>query len=330
MAGITSFDKAPLGAGKLLALLRERGLEVNDEPLAYHALNRIGFYRLTGYFLPFQNVRSPFSPHNFHQGTKFEDVMALYSFDTEMRSLVSQALEKLEVAIRTSICEFMCAKYGAHWYVDARSLEVGKHTAIMDEAAKHLDFDLQNSRPFWQEPDAASRKAKQLFLAHYYAKYNDPKMPPAWMLRELATFGFWARLYDALTPADKKQVANAWRYPDGTRIDDELLASWFWSLSILRNRCSHHTRITSRHFPFPPKLPAKNPSKDLFYSKTDDLHTLLVIIRILINSAYPSYDWKGEIMKLFKKYQYVNIEKATGFSLEGKDFWGQTVFWTLN
>lgn len=321
------FDKPYLGRRKLIELMRERGLIIEDEALAFRALERIGYYRLTGYFLPFQDTKSPLAPHDFHPGARLEDVLALYSFDTELRCLLNQALEKLEVALRTSICEHMCSQYGAHWYTASKSFETGKHTGILEKAANHLDFDLQNDRPYKQIN--ADKKSRQLFLDHYYDKYDDPKMPAAWMLREIASFGFWAQVYEALQPRDRRQVANLWRHPDGQRIDDELLLSWLWSISILRNRCAHHTRITNRNFPFAPKLPDKNPSKDLFYSKTDDLRTLLVIVFILTRSANPEFDLRGKLLSLFQVFSSVNIEDATGFSMESKNDWKETSFWTL-
>lgn len=326
---MTSFDKPPLGAGKLLLLLQERGLEINDKPRYFEAINRIGYYRLTGYFLPFQDTKSALAPHNFNAGIKFDDVIELYEFDTEARGLIVHALEKLEIAIRVSICEVLCTEYGAHWFMDPASLEVGKHVAILEEAAKHLDFDLTKNQPYWQGADAAALKSRQLFVDHYYGKYNDPKLPAAWMLREVASFGFWARVYDAMKSGDKKKVANQWKYADGNRIDDELLSSWFWSLSILRNRCAHHNRILMRNFPFTPKIPAKDPNKNLFYSKTNDLRTLLVILRILISHSFPGYDLKRKLLALFNSYPGVDLEKATGFGLEGHDTLDKTSFWVL-
>lgn len=319
------FDKPHTGHKDLLNLLKARGLLIADDALVYRSLARIGYYRLTGYFLPFQVGRGK-NPHQFLEGVRFEDILQLYALDTELRRLVLDTLEKLEVALRTSICEYMCSRHGPHWYLDHKAFEVGKHQAIFEKAAGHVDYDFKNGRPFKQkEPE---KKSRPLFLDHYYDNYDDPPLPAAWMLREIASFGFWAQVYDALVVGDRKQITQYWRHPNTQRIHEKLLLSWLWSISILRNRCAHHNRITHRHFAFPPKLPDKNPSKDLFYSKTDDLRTLLVIIFVLINCADPGYDFQGKLLALFNQYgQTVNIEKATGFSLEGKAYWHDTGFW---
>lgn len=319
------FDKPYLGHKDLLNLLKARGLVISNDADVYRALIRVGYYRLTGYCLPFQKIHSK-SPHDFVAGTRFEDVINLYEFDTEMRGLLMEALEKLEVALRTSICEYMCSQYDPHWYMSPKSFEVGKHQAIIEEASKHLDFDLTKNQDFYQHNP--EKKSRPLFLDHYYATYNDPLMPVAWMLREIASFGFWARTYEALQEKDMKQVTQYWKNPDGKRLNHELLGSWLWSISILRNRCAHHSRITNRRFAFPPKVPDNASSKALFYSKTDDLHTLIVIIAVLCMSADPAYPFKDYLLELFDKYDgKVDIEKATGFSLEGKGKWEDTAFW---
>jgi abortive infection bacteriophage resistance protein len=48
------FNKPPLSITAQLALLVGRGLTVNDPADAIHYLTHIGYYRLSGYALPFQ------------------------------------------------------------------------------------------------------------------------------------------------------------------------------------------------------------------------------------------------------------------------------------
>lgn len=322
---INTFAKPFASKKDLIAKMRGHGLIIDDEKLAYWALERIGYYRFTGYCLPFQTTKNPLNPHQFHEGTRLENVLDLLAFDSELRNLLLSGLECLEIAIRTSICERMSGMHGTHWYTVSCAFSTGKQQAIMDEAARHLEFDLVKNGPYKQSK--AVPKVREPFLSHYYGKYQQPSMPPGWMLRELASFGFWARTYDALMPKDRKQIAQAWRHPDGQRIDDELLASWLWSISILRNRCAHHMRICHQRFPFVPKLPDKNESKNWFYQKTDDLHTLAVIMHILIGNIDDRHCWQNRLRELFCRFACVDIEKATGFSLEGKNDWEQTSFW---
>ena len=153
-------------------------------------------------------------------------------------------------------------------------------------------------------------------------------MPPAWMLRECSSFGFWAKTYEALKISDKKRITQDWRYPDSSKIDEVVFESWLRSLTILRNRCSHHARITNRSFPFEPALP-RNETRKLFEDKTDDLRTLMVIIFILTRESLPAFDWRSEVLRVFNSHPNVDIEKATGFKKEEKSTWEETKFWKV-
>lgn len=327
---LIAFDKDPLGHKNLIALFRNRGLEIEDEKKVYWCLETIGYYRLSGFCLPFQNKKLQFNQHNFKPGTKFEDVLSLYYFDSDLREITSNALASLEVALRTSICERMCGKYNdSHWYTKANSYDVGKHQDVYDSATKELNFNPINRTPPHPNPDRDKIYARQLFLDHYYSKYNPPTMPPAWMLRETANFTFWAKTFEALKIEDQKIIVQKWKYFDKKSIDADLFSGWLRSLTILRNRCSHLNRITNRTFPFEPKLPSSNASKEIFESKTDNLRTLFSIILILTETSLPNFDWRGKLLRVFNDYPNVNIEQATGFQKEDNQAWQETKFWTF-
>ncbi|WP_016836201.1 Abi family protein [Herbaspirillum lusitanum] len=320
---MTQFNKTTGKPSDLLKKVKARGLLGLDDDagtkLFYDSMQKVGYYRLTGYFLHFQQLNSAVDArrHYFYPNTTFKHILDMYEFDTRLRDLALSALEKIEVALRTSICEFMCQKEGAHWYLKQSSFTGGKLTLIHEEACKHLDYDVKNNRPFSQTP-IPNTKAGHLFIQHYYSRYTNPITPPGWMLREVASFGFWARTFDALDPAYKKSISDNWKYPDGKRIHYSILSDWLWSLSILRNRCAHHARITTRSFPFPPPVPADNDAKNCFEQKTDDLRTLFVVISLLLRNVVQNDVWKSDLILLLEAYPNIDMKKAAGFS-RGED-----------
>lgn len=97
-----------------IGLLRARKLAINDEPAALAALQRIGYYRLVGYWFP---LRKP-DPNNgaarlddFQDGATFELAVNLYDFDRALRLLVLDAIERIEVAIRVDVAYLLCAQF---------------------------------------------------------------------------------------------------------------------------------------------------------------------------------------------------------------------------
>lgn len=115
--GSLHFDKPPLGLDDLVERLAERGLDVLDRDRARRYLRHIGYYRLSPYTIPFQQGGPG---HLLRDGTPFDDLLDLYTFDRTLRLLVMDALERVEVAVRAAMTDHMSTAYDdPHWYLDA-------------------------------------------------------------------------------------------------------------------------------------------------------------------------------------------------------------------
>ena len=79
------FNKSALSVSQQISKLEGRGLIVNDKSLAENALRNLNYYRLSGYWMYFEDNRNP---HHLKKGTKFEDILKLYQFDQELSSLI--------------------------------------------------------------------------------------------------------------------------------------------------------------------------------------------------------------------------------------------------
>jgi abortive infection bacteriophage resistance protein len=92
------YEKQSIPLDEQIEQLKSRGLAITDEQYARHYLRNVSYYRLAGYWWPMQldKIRHVFKPHS-----RFEDVIALYSFDSELRLLVFNAIERIEIGLRT-------------------------------------------------------------------------------------------------------------------------------------------------------------------------------------------------------------------------------------
>lgn len=81
-----------------LNLLQNRGLIISDRDTAKTYLQEISYYRLSAYFLPYQKKKD-----HFNQGVTFEQIMQTYSFDRDLRLLIFDCIERIEIAIRTQL-----------------------------------------------------------------------------------------------------------------------------------------------------------------------------------------------------------------------------------
>ena len=115
------YDKPALSVADQVARLQQRGLQCADEARVQHYLTHIGYYRLSAYWLPFEQPATDGQPrdHQFQPGTNFEQVLSLYIFDRQLRLLVMEAIERIETAIRTHWAHALAMRHGPHAHLDA-------------------------------------------------------------------------------------------------------------------------------------------------------------------------------------------------------------------
>ena len=82
----------------LAALLLSRGL-VADLDKLLRVLAAVGYYRLSGYLVPFKDKGTD----NFIKGTTLDDVWNIYTLDRNLRLTAMDALARIEVAVRALV-----------------------------------------------------------------------------------------------------------------------------------------------------------------------------------------------------------------------------------
>src|SRR5690554_6374082 len=101
---LRDYDKPAQTFRQQLELLKSRGLVIADESEALNQLSAISYYRLSGYWYPFrERTEQGHVTSRFRQGTSFDQVLALYEFDRQSHFLVMDAIERVEVAVRTRL-----------------------------------------------------------------------------------------------------------------------------------------------------------------------------------------------------------------------------------
>lgn len=314
---MTAFDKPSRTAQDLLALLQERGLHIANPDRARHHLANIGYYRLSAYTRPFY-VPQPTQDHVFLEGTTFEQVLALYAFDRELRLLLLDAIERLEVALRAQMSDTLAENHTPHGYLDPVVFDTRyNHAWLLDKLAK-----------------AVNAKDAELFIEHYRNKYTAaPVQPPVWMAMELLTFKEVSTLFGQLRhKEDTQRISQHFGWPDA------VLRSWFRSLSDLRNLCAHHARVWNREFGSFAQIPRKAseywadipetiPSGSRLHEAQRirpqrRLYMHIVVIETLMRRVCPDSRWAERLLKLLEGNPQVS-RPHMGFAPD----WMQHPFW---
>ncbi|MEL7069322.1 MAG: Abi family protein [Cyanobacteria bacterium J06581_3] len=308
------FEKPALTIDQQICLLQQRGLLISDEETARCTLSNISYYRFSAYTRPFY-VPQQGDQHRFLPGTTFEQVQSLYSFDRELRLLLLDAIERLEVALRAQMTTTLAEHHGAHGYTDP---------GVFDDRYNH-EWLLEK---LTREMTASHA---DVFAQHYRMKYNEaPSCPPAWMAMELLTFKETSVLFSKLRhSADTQRISSYFGWPH------RVLCSWFRSVSDLRNLCAHQSRVWNREFGSFPMISRRAPTNWAQISNDSRaasspidpqrrFYMQWVVIESLIRATYPESNWSKRLAQLLEQYTDVSLVNM-GFS-EG---WRQQAFWQL-
>ena len=100
-------------------LLQLRGMIVDDVKEAIFYLQHLNYYRLSAYWLDFELDHAT---HQFKPDTNFKDVLKLYIFDRELRLLVLDGIERIEVSVRSQWAYYLAHR---HSLAPSHSLAAG-------------------------------------------------------------------------------------------------------------------------------------------------------------------------------------------------------------
>ena len=289
------FSKPSLSFEQQLEQLKARGMQIEDDTNAILSLSHLNYYRLGAYWLPFEQDHST---HQFKADTQFNDVLNLYIFDREFRLFLMDAIERIEVSVRTQMAYHLSQKYSTHPHFQP---EIFHDLILYSRSLTHLERDVRNS--------------KEKFIKHLLAKYEEP-LPAIWAVVELMSLGQLSKWYENIDKrADRKQIA------DGYDIDEKILSSFLRHLTYLRNLCAHHSRVWNRNCTITPSLPSNRPKGlsanfNLENRAQRKIYNSLVLLAYFMDKICLNHHFRPRLKSLLNKH---SIQSANmGFPQDWK------------
>lgn len=288
------FEKQALPIDEQIKLLKKRGLIIKDVQIAENALRYIGYYHLSAYMLPFQMGDSTDQHHFFLNKTCFEDILQIYDFDRNLRLLVMNAIERIEIAIKAALINEMSIPYDPHWYMNPDYFTpTFNHKLFIQK----VQGDIQYGQP--------PNKVNNICLNHYYKTYNNPPMPPCWMTFEALSFSTMSILFTGINLSDRRRVAAVLSLPP------QVLTSWLHSLSYSRNICAHHQRLWNRVLTVKPLIPKDRTLADAAAEMNPNtkFYAQAVLIQKILSIISPETVWKERLYRLINEYHSLPLKK---------------------
>ena len=273
------YTKPPLTFEQQAELLLNRGL-VADRDVLISRLETVNYYRFSGYLYPY---RLP--DDSFKLGTTLATVWRQYTFDRKLRLLVLDAVERVEVALRTRLAYDHAHAHGPFAYRDRRSLpglSRDAHDAWIAELSKEV---------------SASRER---FVEHFRNKYgNAHTLPPIWIAIELMSFGKTFTFFRGCDPSIQKDI-SAW-----IGAPDRVFFSWLRTINEVRNVCAHHGRLWNRDLGNNPLLPNERKYPDWYHPcrvTQSKMFGVLTILKFMLKKAAPTSKWYERFASLLAEY----------------------------
>jgi abortive infection bacteriophage resistance protein len=283
-----NYNKPSITVAQQIAQLKSRGLIIGDEIGVEYFLQNVSYYRLAGYWWPMQADKIL---HTFKTNSTFENVIAIYNFDRELRNLLFDVIERIEIAFRTKLIYHLSMEISPWWFED---VSLFKNAVEHTKTLNSLDRELQQT--------------KEVFITEHYKKYHtDTRRPPAWKALEVASFGNLSKFYGNLlsTITSKDTIAAEL----GT-VNHTFLPSWLQSIAQIRNLCAHHGRLWNKNLPGTPKLLPKPPkpwiSNVPAASEYHMLYVHLCCMKYLLNIVNPENNFTIKLIELLIKYPNID------------------------
>lgn len=294
--GKIKYLKPRLEIEEQIQQLRQQGLIIDDLQKAHHALRVVGYYRFSGYLHPFKFPHQNNSRRTFKAGTTFQKVWDLYQFDRELRSLVSDAIEKIEVAFRAAVSEVTSKEYGLFWYTEKKFYRNQSQHAIL-----------------MKKINAVLKKPEEVFIKHYLEHYYDPGYPPVWMMIEALSFGTCSKLFSNI-----QSISTRNRISEFFEQHTTIIESWTKVMVWIRNMCAHHARLWNRWLVEAPMIPKNDPIQKYVLSNNRKFIACAYTVIKLLGHVSPENHWKNNLFKLFERYNHCP-GPAMGFKTEWKN-----------
>ncbi|WP_236645637.1 Abi family protein [Pseudomonas sp. Ant30-3] len=284
---------------ELSALLIKRGMRITDVVRAERKLSQVGYYRLSGFWYPCReflrdaddnvvicNVsKKPLRQNIFTPGTYFDAAFEIYLFDKKLRQLMLDAIERIEVHVRSVI---------AH--------EVGYHDPLAYQSSRFINpsqtrmFSNKQGRQrnIWNE--WLNRQSEQIGRSgddsiEWHRLHS--KAMPFWVVVEAWDFGTASKYFEILKDLHRNRISQRLGLKNA-----KVLKEWLQEINTLRNRCAHHCRIWNQVSTNPLPTVPENPYFQrlaLDANARTRLYGLIAVIWYLVKGIGANSQWISQV-----------------------------------
>jgi abortive infection bacteriophage resistance protein len=224
---MTPFDNH---TDRYIARLVELGFYISDSDSGEDSLQKVRHYIPMIGVARFDEYAYPFKKEMARQRTRVgvSNVLRLYKFDRKLRLLSLDAIERIEIAVKSAVQSELVDIRGPEWF---------RNSQFVDSLGSGLYRELEHD--VFQLPLMTDERGRRKALSEF----------PSERIMDVLSYKRIERLLTGLRRQHRKNVAS--RFND---VSAELLVSWFSSFRFVRNTAAHHTRLWNMWFRVAPTI----------------------------------------------------------------------------
>ena len=252
---------------QMIALMSDRGLAITDETRLRQVLFDCNYYRLSGYFRPFQ-INPAAGDNRYRPGTRDVDFLIPYAMDEELRNIILKGTAKVELTLRSRFAYLLASDGNAYTYMDPASYQ-----DVRSKRGEPLRDNLLRNMSKWM------KMSNEVCMRHYRRKGGPV---PVWAAVETFPFDTLSRMLSL--HADAGALRELYRSV-GLRTNLRTSSEVVHAMVYLRNLCSHHARLWHREMviPSPMTRDMKTAFADFEYGEKSVASSLLALMCLVRN-----------------------------------------------
>lgn len=285
-----SFREKGLTPHQQVEFLSSRGLLMGDAHKAKRHLEHINYHRL----LPYWEVLLD-ETGRFRKGASFESVLRRYTFDRKLRLLMLDAIERLEVSIRSRWSNHMAVRHGPLCLAEGEHFQDRRVHQRSYESVLHFYMGSEDE-----------------YVRRFRERYARGQAPPVWICSEMLSLGQLAHwLANLRDPRDLHAVCYSYQ------LHSECFLSFLNHLTEVRNLAAHHSRLFDRmltSFLFPEDPPDGLVS--LENASQGRIYNTVVMLDYLLGVISPGHSWTRRLVHSLSRHS--DLPDEMGFPLGWK------------
>ena len=298
-----------------IAILESRDMSIGDHSKAKEILQRVGYYRFSGYSYPFRKTNNGILTDQFVDGTNISDVFDLYVFDKKLKILCLDAIERIEIALRVDIANALGR--------DDPKAHIQAHYFNESEANKLMANHRTNFELWLHDYERRKIRARHSrIVKHHIKEYEEL---PVWVATEILDLSSLVRLFRMMKFKQRRTIATKYGLSKPLHFEQ-----WLRALYKVRNISTHHERLWNAEIigsqPMPPQL-YDHDLTDVASTKNNRIFRHLCIMQLLLLTISPNSTWGRRLKVHLESFPAPKNEMVAIESLGVVDKWDEWNFW---